>query len=339
MIDVRVTRAPERSRARPDGYRMQQSRGHAPVRRSATQAPARSHHVIAVAPPFRLDLTANALRRLPVNVVDILTPGGEYVRALRGGRDPLVVRAVQTSSAALEVTIDGRAGEHAAALATVRRVLGLNRDVRHFSAAAARMPWLRPLARRMRGVKPPRYPSLWEAFVNAVLFQQVSLQAASAIVTRLIVACGTSVENSGVSLYAFPEAQRVLAESEGELRAAGLSSGKIATLRRAGEALTSGALDERELEQLPSAEASARLRQIKGIGPWTATVILLRGLGRLDVFPMNDTSVARNLSLVGGPSTLDKVTDVLAALQPQQGMLYYHLLLARHESRGAFGPL
>jgi DNA-3-methyladenine glycosylase II len=127
-----------------------------------------------------------------------------------------------------------------------------------------------------------------------------------------------------------------MAESDGALRAAGLSAGKIATLRRAGEALSTGALDERELEALPSPDAAARLREIKGIGPWTATVILLRGLGRLDVFPMNDTSVARNLSLVGGPSTLDGVADVLAALRPQQGMLYYHLLLARLESRGAF---
>jgi DNA-3-methyladenine glycosylase II len=54
---------------------------------------------------------------------------------------------------------------------------------------------------------------------------------------------------------------------------------------------------------------------------------------------MNDTSVARNMSLVGGPSTLDGVADVLRALRPQQGMLYYHLLLARLESRGAFGQL
>jgi DNA-3-methyladenine glycosylase II len=74
------------------------------------------------------------------------------------------------------------------------------------------------------------------------------------------------------------------------------------------------------------------LRSIKGIGPWTATVILLRGLGRLDVFPANDTSVARNLTLVGGSAPLD-VKAVLEALGPDRGMLYYHLLLARLETR------
>jgi DNA-3-methyladenine glycosylase II len=318
---------------------MQQSKGHAPLPRGTQKNLLRSHHAVTAAAPFRLDLTVNALRRLSVNIVDVLTPGGEYLRALRGGPDPLVVRVVQSSPVTLDVTIDGRKDDHAEALATVRRMLGVDRDLKHVSRSASRMPWLRPLARRMRGVKPPRYPSLWEAFVNAVLFQQVSLQAASAIVTRLIVACGTAVDTHGVPLHAFPDAARVMAKSDNDLRSAGLSAGKVATLRRAGEALASGALDEQKIQVLPSADASARLRQIKGIGPWTATVILLRGLGRLDVFPMNDTSVARNLSLVGGPSTLDGVAEVLAALRPQQGMLYYHLLLARLESRGAFTQL
>ena len=61
-------------------------------------------------------------------------------------------------------------------------------------------------------------------------------------------------------------------------------------------------------------------------------VILLRGLGRLDVF-QNDTSVARNLALVGGPVPL-AVRTLLDTLGPEQGMLYYHLLLARLETRG-----
>jgi DNA-3-methyladenine glycosylase II len=104
-------------------------------------------------------------------------------------------------------------------------------------------------------------------------------------------------------------------------------------LRRAGEALASGALGEAMLEERSSADAAALLRQVKGIGPWTATLILLRGLGRLDVFPMNDTSVARNLALVAGSVPLD-VESILEALGPQRGMLYYHLLLARLESRG-----
>jgi DNA-3-methyladenine glycosylase II len=120
------------------------------------------------------------------------------------------------------------------------------------------------------------------------------------------------------------------------LRASGLSAAKIAALRLAGEALTRGTLTEGMLEERASPEAAVLLRQIKGIGPWTATVILLRGLGRLDVFPMNDTSIARNLALISGDVQVD-VARTLAALSPQQGMLYFHLLLARLEARGEVG--
>jgi hypothetical protein len=63
--------------------------------------------------------------------------------------------------------------------------------------------------------------------------------------------------------------------------------------------------------------------------------ILIR-LGRLDVFPANDTSVARNLALVGGSASQD-VAAVLEALGPEQGMLYHHLLLARLDARAGLG--
>jgi DNA-3-methyladenine glycosylase II len=293
----------------------------------------RSQHDVRVALPYRLDLTVSALRRLSTNVVDVLTPDGRYVRAIAGARGPVIMRVKQERPDSIVVAIDGAAGEHAKALTLVRRILGVDRELTHFDRAASQMAWLSTLALRMRGVKPPRYPSLWEAFVNAIAFQQVSLHAASAIVRRLITTLGQPVESEGTLSYVFPSAEQVLHADDELLRGAGLSAGKLATLRRAGEAIASGALNEAMLEERSSADAAALLRRLKGIGPWTATVILLRGLGRLDVFPMNDTSVARNLALVAGSTALD-VRKILEALCPQQGMLYYHLLLARLEARG-----
>lgn len=315
---------------------MSQPRGDAPSPLTSRPAAPRSRYEIPVLAPYRLDLTVSALRRLPTNIVDIFTPDGEYVRGLHGARGPVIVRVAQKGPETLAVTIDGDADEHARALALVRRILGVDRDLTPFGRAAAGMPWLNPLALRMRGVKPPRYPTLWEAFFNAVTFQQVSLHAASAITNRWIVEFGEALESEGARMYAFPTAERLLEAEDSALRATGLSAGKLAALRRAGEALASGTLDESMLEERSSADASALLQRIKGIGPWTATVMLLRGLGRLDVFPMKDSSVTRNLSLVAGPVTLD-VPTALQALHPQQGMLYYHLLLARLESRGEVG--
>ena len=296
-------------------------------------------HEIPVLAPYRLDLTVCVLRRLSTNVVDLLTPEGMYVRALAGFRKPVIVRASQKGHAgALSITLDGDARDDAAVLEVVRQTLGTDRRLTRFYRAAARIPWMAPLARRMRGVKPPRYPSLWEACSNAIVFQQLSLRAANAIMQRLIVAVGRRVETDAVPvpLYVFPTPESVQRETSHRLRAVGLSDSKIATLRRVAGALSTGTLDATSLERRTSPDAAAILQQIKGIGPWTATLILLRGLGRLDVFPDNDASVARNIALLAGSAPFD-VADVLDKLGSQRGMLYYHLLLGRLESRGELG--
>jgi DNA-3-methyladenine glycosylase II len=295
-----------------------------------------ARHELAVVAPFRLDLTVSALRRLSTNMVDVLTADGAYVRVLGGARAPVFVRVAQTKPKVLTVILEGSPSEHAQALALVRRMLGVDRDLTSFNRAAKRIPWLAPLAHRMLGVKPPRYPTLWEACVNAIVFQQVSLFAASAIMCRLLLVLAAPFEREGLTLYQFPGVERVLEAKDDVGRAAGLSANKLATLRRVGEALASGALDEAMLEERASPDAAALLRQIKGIGPWTATVILLRGLGRLDVFPMNDSSVVRNLTLVSRAMPFD-VAATLEALGAQRGMLYYHLLLARLEAAGEVG--
>ncbi len=291
---------------------------------------------VEVAVPYRLDLTVSVLRRLSTNVVDVFTPQGQYVRALRGFRDPVVARVAQARPGALAVSIEGQAGEHLPALAIVRRMLGVDRELSHFERGARDFPWLWPLAVRMRGVKPPRYPTLWEACVNAIIFQQVSLLAASSISRRMIMALTEPMERGGIGLRAFPSIESFERTSDGVLRAAGLSTNKLAALRRVADALLSGVLDEASLEERSSPAAAALLCRVKGIGPWTATVILLRGLGRLDVFPMNDSSVVRNLAFVAG-SVSPEIDRVLAALGPQQGMLYYHLLLARLDACGDVG--
>jgi DNA-3-methyladenine glycosylase II len=283
---------------------------------------------------FRLDLTVNALRRLDTNVVDVLTPDHRYLRAFDGARGTIVVSVRQAGARKLRIAIDGSDGDEAEILPTIKRMLGFDCDVTPFNRGAARVPWLRALAIRMRGIKPPRYPTLWEAFVNGIAFQQLSLHAAAAIVGRLVVALQPAIVHQGTALYSFPTPEQFLGASERALRAAGLSGNKLAALRRVAGAIAAGDLDERMLKGRSTPDCLALLGGIKGVGPWTATIVLLRGLGRLDLFPLNDTSVVQNLSLLPGAAP-DSLPQALARLRPQQGMLYYHLLLARLESRGA----
>jgi DNA-3-methyladenine glycosylase II len=304
-------------------------------RRSSSLACRTTRHELRVVTPYRLDLTVSALRRLASNRVDVYTADGRYLRALDGFEEPVVVCVTQPRPDVLAVTVTGKSPRERT-LATVRRILGTERDVTDFNRRARRMPWLAPLARRMRGLKPPRYPTLWEACVNTIVYQQISLQAASSIMRRLIHLLSDSVEHEGMSLAIFPTVERFLGAPEAAIRAAGISAGKLAALRRAAEAIAAGTLSEAMVEERSSADGARLLCTIKGIGPWTAAVILIRGFGRLDTFPGNDSSVAANLALVAPGVSVEakQITEMLGA---ERGMLYFCLLLARLESRGELG--
>jgi DNA-3-methyladenine glycosylase II len=215
-------------------------------------------------------------------------------------------------------------------------MLGVDRDLRPFYRAVRSLPWLAALARRMRGVKPPSYPTLWEAIVNAVVFQQVSLAAASAILGRLITSLAQPVVHRGVTLYPFPGPHAFIAASADQLRARGLSANKARTLHEIGAAIADGTIDERALMALPTTEVIERLVSLRGIGAWTASVIALRGLGRLDLFPMGDSGIGRGLPKLTGDNVVE-LGDVLTTLGEQRGMLYYHVLLGRLEAAGALG--
>jgi DNA-3-methyladenine glycosylase II len=281
-----------------------------------------TERLIALTPPYRLDLTVAVLRRFSTNVVDVTDVDGTYRRAVAGFASP----------AELTVRVDCAPGDEERLFALVPRMLGTNRTVATFDRGAATIPWLRDLALRVRGVRPPRYATLWEACLNAIVFQQISLHAASAILRRVILETGESLVWNGIALYAFPTIPALIETDDARLRGAGLSVSKVQTLRRVGAALAEGTLDEVMLEECSSRDASAILCRVKGIGPWTAAVILLRGLGRLDVFPENDSGVARGFAALAGDAI--DVPDVMDRLGDERGMLYYHLLLARLEARG-----
>jgi len=280
---------------------------------------------VPVREPFRLDLTVDALRRLASNVVDVVE-NGTYYRAVSDGASTelLAVRAVDRSS--IEYRASGRDAERWAPV--VERLLGTATDLTQWYRRSGRIAWLRPIATALRGLKPPRYPSLWEACAHAIVFQQISIHAAASIMRRAVETLGDAVTHDGVRCVAFPHAQRWLEAGDAVLRGAGLSRNKVGHLRSAAAALVDGSIDEAALEALSTAEAALQLCGIRGIGPWSASVVLLRGLGRLDVFPLRDSGVARSLVLLSGAAAIDQ-TELLERLGPVRGMLYYHLLLGR----------
>jgi DNA-3-methyladenine glycosylase II len=288
---------------------------------------------VPVRAPFRLDLTTNVLRRLSTNVVDTYD-GTTYRRLIGTDSAPVAIAVTQVGPDALEVAFSETTAATYDAEAVVARLFGTGVDLEPFYRAAKRVAWLAPLVRGARGVKPPRYPSIWEACVNAIVYQQVSIHAAGSILRRVIERYSEPLAFDAVELRAFPGPQIFIDADPGEMRSLGLSANKVVSLRAVAQAVVAGEIEEAPLARLPTPDLMAGLVVHRGIGPWTAAVVALRGFGRLDLFPMNDSGVARSVKDLSGEMNVD-VEALLAQLGEQRGMLYYHLLLGRLVARGA----
>jgi DNA-3-methyladenine glycosylase II len=121
-------------------------------------------------------------------------------------------------------------------------------------------------------------PNVFEALVDAIISQQISVRAADAIMARLRAATPGGLIT--------PEALLQLEHSN--LRAAGLSTPKARYVRDLTERVSGGILDLANIEKLEDEEVINHLVSVKGIGRWTAEMILIFSLGRPDVLPVDD---------------------------------------------------
>jgi DNA-3-methyladenine glycosylase II len=295
-----------------------------PIRSDRPRAlPRRAALTLPVAPPFRLDLTAALLRRMPGNLVDVWD-GGRHVRVFETPAGPAGwVARLAPGGRALRVELHGAIRSVAPWRARIRRTLGLDVDLRPFHALAARVPTLADLNRLILGVRPPRYAELEQAFGSVIPFQQVSLASGAAILRRLVLALSRPCELDGVLAWPFPSAAAVAGAPERVLRAAGLSGAKVRALQASSAAIAIRALTEARLGPLPTEALVAALEEVPGIGPWSAAILALRGFGRLDVFPPGDSGASPGLRALSGDD------DLLIRFGPWRGMLYFLLSLRR----------
>lgn len=297
------------------------------------------------APPFRLDLTVWAIRRRPENETD-RWDGETYERVLAVQGKPVLVRVTQSGSAStprLEVTASARhlpANVKATATTALERLFGVHTDLRPFYRLAAEHRRLDELASRFMGLKPPRFPTVWEGLVNGIACQQFSLTVGILLLNRLAALCGLPF-GEGVIRHAFPGPQALARAAPESLRSQGFNTAKTRELIGLGQAITSGQLDLEALEDFDNREAMARLLELPGVGRWTAEYVLLRGLGRIDVFPGDDVGARNNLARwlrLREPFDYARVMRVTSKWKPYGGLVYFHLLLDGLERAGHLRP-
>ncbi|MGH8284249.1 MAG: DUF488 family protein, partial [Steroidobacteraceae bacterium] len=292
--------------------------------------------------PFHLEATVRVLQRRPANRVDVWEQN-RYRRVLTTA-DGLVLVEVENRGTVddPDVRLAIRSGNPSAATRleigrTVRKVLGLDVDPVPLQALVEGERKLRPTALALRGMRPPRFAGLFEAFVNVVPFQQLSLDAGIAIVGRLVERLGKRLEEGDRRFDAFPTSRAIGDARLDALRACGLSRSKAESLRSLARAMESGELTEERISGMSTSDALKTLAELPGIGPWSAGVVLLRGLGRIDVFPPGDVGAMRGLSALLRLRRAQSFDRVVDRFGEHRGYLYFYALGGNLLARGLIG--
>jgi DNA-3-methyladenine glycosylase II len=151
-----------------------------------------------------------------------------------------------------------------------------------FITAQRRLARRDPILRKVIGHVGPctlrHDPDGFNVLVRSIVSQQISTRAARAIGARLQEALG----EAGIC----PPA--LLAASDQALRGAGLSAGKVRSLRDLAEKVASGEVPLSAFATMEDEEIITRLVPVRGIGRWTAEMFLIFSMGRLDVLPVAD---------------------------------------------------
>ncbi len=111
----------------------------------------------------------------------------------------------------------------------------------------------------------------------------------------------------------------VMKLSDVEMRGSGLSGAKMRAIRDLSAKVMSGELDLAALPSLPDVDVIMELTKVKGIGPWTAEMLLMFSLGRTDVFSMGDLVLKKEIMALYGWKKLPsdkKVAEVLNKWSP-----------------------
>jgi len=247
-------------------------------------------------PPYDWPAMLGFLRRRAIPGVEVVTEES-YSRTiqLEGERGMVSVRPGEGHALCAAVRFPQLAALPTI-IARLRRQFDLTADPVAIGEHLSQDPMLAPLIQARPGL---RLPGAWDGFelaMRAVLGQQITVVGAIRLAGRMVEQYGHPLEAPEPGLtHVFPEPTAL---ADADLAKLGMPRSRGATLSAVAAAAANDSTlfdPTRELE-----EAVQRLREIRGIGEWTAQYIALRQLREPDAFPSADVGLLRSMSKLEG---------------------------------------
>lgn len=147
-------------------------------------------------------------------------------------------------------------------------------------------PYLREVIERLGPIERPMREDLFEALIRQIVGQQISIKAMWTVWGRFKEKFGQLTPE--ILLAATPE----------EIQACGISFRKVAYIQSAAQAVATKEVDLEKLTEKTDEEVIQELTKLKGIGRWTAEMLLIFTLGRPDVLAWDDLAIHRGMRMV-----------------------------------------
>jgi AraC family transcriptional regulator of adaptative response / DNA-3-methyladenine glycosylase II len=262
--------------------------------------------------PYSLALTlgwaGDATRRVRDGVFTaVVDVGGELELVAAGQRPDGTVVVEAGSDAALE---------------RLRFVLALDDDHGEFLRRFTRDPLLGQATRQLQGLRQLRTATVAQALLRALCGQLIESSRARSLERRIVRALSPCLEGTG--LHAPPKAKGLASVAPAELRALGLHARRAAALVR-----ICRALDLERLHGLQTAAAGDWIERERGLGPWSAGVVCLEGLGRPERGLVGDLGLMKLLAALRGRRVEPEETrELLAPYGEWAGLASVYLLKA-----------
>jgi DNA-3-methyladenine glycosylase II len=183
------------------------------------------------------------------------------------------------------------------AVGIVCTLFNLKFDLEPFYEEVRRDNIMAGLTLRLRGLKSPTTPTVFEALIDSIVEQQISLKVAEGMERKLIKTFGDNFNLGGNAYSAFPTPEELAAASVERLRSCGLSSKKTEYVREISRLVADGRLDLEKFRHYENAgQIVSELDRVRGIGVWTAEMTMVRGMQKFEALPADDLGLRRVVS-------------------------------------------